>query len=224
MFKTSETTAKLDAALAKAQGEITPAIKDKVNPAFRSKYANYDSIIEACRPALSKYGISVTQWPLHSEDNLLHMITRLAHGGEWMTAQFSIPVDKNNAHGYGSATTYAKRFSLAAAVGISSDEDDDGNAVADNKTPQKIDPQKNAQAHAANAALTKSNKDAEERKAKFCEWARGHIEQNGFSYKNPAISRIYDHIIKPGMDGTKSADAFKAFLQNPDESIFRGMD
>lgn len=130
MFQTSETTSKLDAALAKAQGEIEAAAKDKVNPAFRSKYADLTAVWAAIRPALSKHGIAVTQWPLHSEDNRLHMMTRLAHDGEWIRAEFSIPVDKQNSHGYGSAVTYAKRFSLAAAVGVVADEDDDGNGAA----------------------------------------------------------------------------------------------
>lgn len=128
-FKTSETTGKIDAAMAKAQSQIDAASKDKVNPAFRSKYADLSAVWEACRKALTDNGISVTQWPTHSEDNRLHLITRLACEGEWMLCEFSIPADKQNAHGYGSAITYAKRFSLAAAVGVVADDDDDGNAA-----------------------------------------------------------------------------------------------
>lgn len=130
MIETSESTAKLDAALAKAQGEIEAASKDKVNPAFRSKYADLSSVWAAIRPALAKHGISVTQWPIHSEDGRLHIVTRLAHDGEWIRAHFSIPVQKQDPHGYGSATTYAKRFSLAACVGVVADDDDDGNAAS----------------------------------------------------------------------------------------------
>lgn len=130
MIETSETTAKLDAALAKAQGEIEAAAKDKVNPAFRSKYADLTSVWAAIRPALSRHGIAITQWPIHSDDSRLHIVTRLAHDGEWIRAHFSIPVVKQDPHGYGSATTYAKRFSLAACVGVVADDDDDGNAAA----------------------------------------------------------------------------------------------
>lgn len=130
MIETSQTTAKLDAALAKAQGEIEAASKDKVNPAFRSKYADLTSVWAAIRPALSKHGISITQWPVHSEDGRLHIVTRVAHDGEWIKAHFSIPVVKQDPHGYGSATTYAKRFSLAAAIGVVADDDDDGNAAS----------------------------------------------------------------------------------------------
>jgi hypothetical protein len=111
-LETSATTGALDEALAKAQGEIDIASKDSVNPAFKSKYANLTSVWEACRPALAKNSIALTQWPLASADNRLHIITRVAHKGEWMQARFSIPVDKANAHGVGSAITYAKRFTL----------------------------------------------------------------------------------------------------------------
>ncbi len=63
-LETSATTGALDEALAKAQGEIDIASKDSVNPAFRSKYANLTSVWEACRPALAKNSIALTQWPL----------------------------------------------------------------------------------------------------------------------------------------------------------------
>lgn len=134
MIETSEHTAKLDAALAKAQGEIEAAAKDKVNPHFRSKYADLSSVWAAIRPALAKHGISITQWPIHSDDGRLHIVTRLAHDGEWIRAHFSIPVQKQDAQGFGSATTYAKRFSLAACVGVVADDDDDGNAAS--QTPR----------------------------------------------------------------------------------------
>lgn len=137
MFRTSELTDKLDAALAKAQSQIDSASKDKVNPAFKSKYADLTAVWEACRAALTGNGISVSQWPVHSDDSRLHLITRLACEGQWMMCEFSIPADKQNAHGYGSAITYAKRFSLAAAIGVVADEDDDGNAAS---RPRNIAP------------------------------------------------------------------------------------
>jgi hypothetical protein len=138
MFETSATTEKLDAAMAKAQAQIQAAVKDKVNPAFRSKYADLASVWEACRDALTKNGISITQWPVHSEDGRLHLITRLAVSGEWLKAQSSMPVVKQDPHGYMSATKYLKRSALAACVGVVADEDDDGNAAAGkDKAPEQ---------------------------------------------------------------------------------------
>lgn len=124
----ANSTPKLDAALAKAQGELKPAAMTKTNPAFGNrKYADLADIWEAARPVLSKHGIAVTQWPVHSGDTRLHVVTRLACEGEWLMARFSMPVERPNAHGVGSAATYAKRFSLCAVLGIVGEEDDDGN-------------------------------------------------------------------------------------------------
>lgn len=141
MIETSIETAKLDAALAKAQGEIEAASKDKTNPAFKSRYADLTAVWGACRPTLAKHGISVTQWPVHAEDNRLHIITRIAHAGEWIKAHFSLPVTKQDPQGYGSATTYAKRFTLAAALGIVADEDDDGNTASNRVAPAARHPE-----------------------------------------------------------------------------------
>lgn len=132
MFETSESTAKLDEALAKVQAEIKPAIKDSLNPHYKSKYADLHSVFEAIREALTKYEVSVTQWPLESQDNKLRILTRLAHKGEWMRATFAIPVSKQDAHSYGSATTYARRFALSSALCVSS-EDDDANGAIEKK-------------------------------------------------------------------------------------------
>ena len=137
MIETSADTAKLDAALAKAQGEIEAAAKDSVNPHFKNRYADIAAVWAAIRPAMAKHGISVTQWPVHAEDGRLHIVTRLAHAGEWIRAHFSIPVTKQDPQGYGSSITYARRFALAAAVGVVADEDDDGNAAAARPTARQ---------------------------------------------------------------------------------------
>lgn len=148
-FETSLETDKLDAVLAKAQGEIDLAITDKFNPAFKYKYADLASIWEACRQPLTKYGINVTQWPIHSDNGRCILLTRIAHGGQWMKATWSVPVTKQDAQGYGSALTYLKRYSLSAVLGISKGEgeaDDDGNAasglVISPKTVDDVDPNK----------------------------------------------------------------------------------
>jgi len=126
-FTTSPETDKLDAAMAKVQGEVDNAIKNKVNPHFKSKYADLAAVWEACREALAKNQIALMQFPVHSTDGRLHLMTRVAHGGQWILSQYSIPVGKNDAHGFGSALTYIKRQALKAVVGVADEEDDDGN-------------------------------------------------------------------------------------------------
>lgn len=120
---------KLAAALAKAQGEIEGAIKDKSNPAFRSKYADLGAVWDAIREPFSKNGLSVVQFP-RRDGNSVEVETILLHAsGQWMSGTFSVPTAKQDAHGFGSATTYARRFSLSAVCGVAP-VDDDGNAAA----------------------------------------------------------------------------------------------
>ncbi len=130
MFKCSEQTDKLDEALSKAQGEIEEAAKDSDNPFFKSKYADLASVTKACKAALSKHGISRSQWPVHTEDDRLHVITRLACAGQWMQSEWSIPISKLDPQGYVAALTYCRRGALAAACGVAPDDDDDGNHAA----------------------------------------------------------------------------------------------
>lgn len=130
-METSPSTEKLDEALAKAQGEFKPAIKDSTNPHFQSKFAGLSSIWDACRPVLAKYEISVTQWPTESSDGRIHLVTRIAHKGEWIKSSFSVPVMKQDPQGYGSGITYIKRYALSAALGIVGDEDDEGDDTDD---------------------------------------------------------------------------------------------
>lgn len=132
-FTFSEQTDALDEALAKFQGEVSAAAKDSTNPHFRSKYADLTAVWEACRAPLAANSINVTQWPMHSDDDRLHLVTRVAHKGQWMMAHFSMPVSKADPQGYGSATTYGRRYALAAALGIVADDDDDGNAASAGK-------------------------------------------------------------------------------------------
>lgn len=137
MIETSVDTAKLDEAMAKAQSKIQAAVKDKLNPHFKSRYADLASVWDACRDALTSNGVFVSQWPIHAEDGRLHVVTRLAHKGEWIKAHFSIPVGRQDAQGYAASLTYAKRMCLSAAVGVVADEDDDGNTASNRPAPAR---------------------------------------------------------------------------------------
>lgn len=134
----SETLGKLAEALAKAQGEIQHAHKDKDNPFFKSSYADLASVWDACREPLSKNGLCVVQ-TLESKDGPLFLNTVLMHAsGEWVSSQVPIIPVKNDPQGLGSAITYMRRFSLAALVGVapSDSSDDDGEAAMGRKPVQ----------------------------------------------------------------------------------------
>lgn len=127
----SETIGALAAALAKAQGQIKGALKDSDNPFFKSKYADLASVVTAIRDAFSANGIAYTQVLHHTGNQDVAVETVLMHSsGEWLSCGvLVVPVTKADAQGYGSAITYARRYSLQAAAGVAAD-DDDGNAAA----------------------------------------------------------------------------------------------
>jgi hypothetical protein len=134
----SESINELALALSKAQGEITGAIRESSNPAFRgAKYADLSAVWEGIRGPFAKHGLSVVQG-LSSVEGGVHCETMLMHSsGQWVSSGLTIPADKLNAHGYGSAATYARRFGLQAIAGIAP-IDDDGNAAVE--TTPKTDP------------------------------------------------------------------------------------
>ncbi len=133
----SETTATLCAALVAAQGGLRPIAKDGKNPAFRSRYATLDGIMETVRPALAAHGLAVVQGVVHPETGEggrlvgIMVETRLIHtSGEWLASVVPVPVAKGDAHGLGSALSYGRRYGISALLALSTDEDDDGNAAA----------------------------------------------------------------------------------------------
>lgn len=129
MSEMSPTVAKLFEALAAAQGELEHAKKENVNPAFKSKYADLTSYLDAAKPVLSKHGLCIVQTMRQSADGII-VVTTLGHkSGEWMRGELFIPVVRKDGQGYGSACTYARRYSFAAMVGLGAD-DDDGNAAS----------------------------------------------------------------------------------------------
>ena len=133
----SETINELAAALSKAQGEMQAAIKDKINPFFKSSYADLGSVWDAARPVLSKYGLCIMQTTeLLSDRNQIVMVTTLAHtSGQWVKSYLPLNPSKNDSQGVGAAITYLRRYSLSAIVGVVCDEDDDGEtAVGRGKT------------------------------------------------------------------------------------------
>lgn len=131
-IRTSELTEAISQALVEAQAKFGAAIKSSQNPAFRSKYADLSSIIDATLEHLNANGISVMQHPSLAEQTVT-VTTRLTHkGGQWIESDLSIPAvmrDRFDAQSVGSAITYASRYSLQSILCVPR-EDDDGNAAA----------------------------------------------------------------------------------------------
>lgn len=126
----SEQIHEIAAALAKAQGKIEGASKDKQNPHLKNRYADLASAWDACRAALSENGISVVQAPGDGDAGAISVTTLLMHqSGQWLEGRLSMRPAKGDPQSIGSVITYARRYSLMAMVGIAP-EDDDGNAAA----------------------------------------------------------------------------------------------
>lgn len=138
----SPTIGKIAAALAKAQAEMKPAIKDGSNPAFKgSKYASLVSYLEAALPVLNAHGIAVLQPTMaHGPDGVC-VATLLVHdSGEWMRGELYMPASKKDAQGFGSALTYARRYSFASMICLGADDDDGAAAVQGANTPRQEPP------------------------------------------------------------------------------------
>lgn len=126
----SEQINELAKSLAIVQGSITHAVKDSMNPHLKNKYADLASVWEACRKQLAENGLSIAQLPDGLEDNCLILDTTMFHtSGQWISSRIKMPMPKQDPQGYGSALTYARRYALAAMVGVYQDDDDADSAV-----------------------------------------------------------------------------------------------
>ena len=116
-------------AMAKAQGDLGPVLKDKTNPAFRAKYADLGAVLEAILPAMNRAGLSLIQSPSY-DGSLVGVTSILLHeSGEWMEATLHMKPVKMDPQGIGSCITYARRYAALAIAGAAP-EDDDANAAS----------------------------------------------------------------------------------------------
>lgn len=125
------------AALVKAQKAFGPALKSSSNPHFKSRYADLAACVEAVMDGLNDNGIALIQQTHECDSGVIVETVFLHESGEIFSAgKLHVPAVKHDAQGYGSALTYARRYSLMAACGIAP-EDDDGNA-ASKRTPAPV--------------------------------------------------------------------------------------
>lgn len=118
------------AALARAQAEMSNPGFDSTNPHFKNKFASLAAVRNAVVPVLAKHGISIAQ-NLTNADKAVGCWTILTHasGQQMVFGPLTLPVSKDDAQGFGSAATYARRYSLMAVACVAGDDDDDANAA-----------------------------------------------------------------------------------------------
>jgi hypothetical protein len=129
------------AALADAQLEMKNPGFDATNPHFKNRFATLAAVRNAVIPVLAKHGIAVSQ-DLTTEGGGISCCTLLLHssGQSLSFGPLSLPASKADAQGFGSAATYARRYSLMAVAGVVGDDDDDGNKAVE--TVPLVDPAK----------------------------------------------------------------------------------
>ena len=134
----SESIKNFASALSKFQGEVRNPPKSADNPFFKSKYTPLDVLIDAAKPVLAANGISYMQSCSGDGMNITVTTLLMHNSGEWVESDpLTLKADKATAQGAGSAITYARRYALAAVLGLASDEDDDGNGASQNKKPEQ---------------------------------------------------------------------------------------
>jgi hypothetical protein len=141
-MKTSEQINELAKAMALAQNQMRPASKDGLNPHFRSRYSNISSVWDSIREPLTANGLTVWQ-DVETIDKSVSVTTRVIHNsGQWVEfGPLIIPLVKFDPQAIGSATSYAKRYALCAAIGVvSDDEDDDGEKAQARNYKAPIEP------------------------------------------------------------------------------------
>lgn len=132
MLTHSEQIDQIASALADAQADLGIVFKQSQNDAFGSKYADLTRVWEAFQRVGPRHGLSVVQMPGHYDASARTMVmsVKLMHNsGQWLGGDMSMPLSRGDVHAYGSACTYARRYSLAALIGVCP-RDDDGNEAS----------------------------------------------------------------------------------------------
>lgn len=128
-MRQSEQINELAGALAKFHAEAPTIDFDGAANAgsYRYQYATLPQILSKVRPILTKHGLSIVQ--LVGEGGSVE--TMIVHtSGQYIgTEPVKLPSKDNSPQGYGSAISYAKRYSLSAILALAAEEDDDGQAA-----------------------------------------------------------------------------------------------
>lgn len=142
MSRQSEALNELAAALNQVQKSVLAAKADSMNPFFHSRYADLAAVWAAVREPLTKAGLSIVQLPQAGDPDVVTLETVLMHNsGQWIASTITMRPVKQDPQGVGSCLTYARRYGLAAMVGITVTEDDDANAASTPKAAKPAIPQ-----------------------------------------------------------------------------------
>ena len=114
------------------QSKVDAVKKDAKNPFFKSNYVDINGILKAITPTLKECGISYSQCPDVTESGADVLITRIFDADKpesFIESTTRMIMAKQDMQQYGSAITYARRYSLVSMLGLEA-EDDDGNLAS----------------------------------------------------------------------------------------------
>jgi len=195
----SESKENILPALVAAQAAIGSRVaKDAKNPHFRSDYATLQQVLGQITPHLHEHGLWLTQ-DVRGAQGGVEVITHIVHSsGEW--AEFEplyVPAGKNDAQGYGSAITYARRYALMPIFGLAPADDDGNAAVA--STPQTITAD---QAQTLRQLIERAGAD----EAKFLQWLKvGAIDQIPAAHYQRAEQALSKRVAQAEAKGEEAA-------------------
>lgn len=147
-WQSSQSIEALSAALVEALGEMTEVrkgkqakIETKGGGSYGYRYADLGDTLQTVRPVLARHGLAVLQHThTDSGDSVLISTTILHRSGEWLRFDpLALPAGRT-AQETGSAITYGRRYTLLAALGLAT-EDDDGASAAPRGARQQRAPQ-----------------------------------------------------------------------------------
>lgn len=139
-MKHSDSIKSLAGALVLFRSQLVQPIKDKTNPFLKNKYVPLEGVVEAVDKGIHGTGLTYTQ-SVSGGDKSITVTTVIMHeSGEWLELDgLTLPMAKQDAQAGGSAITYARRYSLSAAFGITSDTDDDGDTASQRRDTNPTD-------------------------------------------------------------------------------------
>ena len=194
----------LIAALVKAQSEMTHGLATGKNPHFNSEYAPLDEVIRAVKKPLNDNGIFFLQ-KVYLADNGQCVETEFhGHGAVVSGGKVYVVADKKTPQGYGSALTYAKRYSLQTACGLPTGDDDDGNEAEIETETSKYS--ENSQGE-GDLTVAYTEEELKEFKDEAMDWIDGKSEEEIGKWKEenqpkldslrsiPKLKGVYDDLV-----------------------------
>lgn len=135
-MKTSNEIKAISEALFDASKEIKNAAMDSKNPHFKNDYASLESVLDAVKPAMQKFGLFAFQAPSACDGKKV-LVTRISHkSGEYYEFETPLVTVKDDMQQLGSAITYARRYALSAAFNLTQQDDDGQGAGQATEKPQ----------------------------------------------------------------------------------------